>query len=140
MKSSKQKEYKIKIGSKVRKLRDLKGMKQEELASMLGITPGALSNIENDKCDSTLGRIEEIADIFGVNVTELFDDSRHQFTFNAPNYNGILYDEKKYYSVEKSILDSLMAQITIKDGQIAAKDAQLKELTASLLALSANKK
>jgi transcriptional regulator with XRE-family HTH domain len=140
MKSSKQKEFKMKIGSNVRKLRDLKGMKQEELAAMLGITPGALSNIENDKGDPTLSRIEEIAGIFEVSVTELFDDPQHHFTFNGPNSNGVLYGTQNHYNVEKSILDSLMGQIMVKDEQIAAKDAQLKELTASLLALTANKK
>ncbi len=137
MKSSKRKEYNMKIGSNVRKLRDLKGMKQEELAAILGITPGALSNIENDKGDPTLSRIEEIASIFEIKATELFDDPLHHFTFNGPNSNGVLYGTQNHYNIEKSILDSLMAQLTVKDQQLAARDAQIQALTSSLSAATA---
>jgi transcriptional regulator with XRE-family HTH domain len=134
MKSSKQKkEYSMKIGNNVRKLRDLKGMKQEELAALLGITPGALSNIENDKGDPTLSRIEEIANVFEIKVTELFDDPQQNFTLNGPASNGVLYGTQNHYNIEKTILDTLMAQIEIKDKQIAAKDEQIKDLTTSLL-------
>jgi len=41
------KEYKIKIGENILSWRRLKGVKQEALAKIIGLSPSALSNIEN---------------------------------------------------------------------------------------------
>jgi transcriptional regulator with XRE-family HTH domain len=62
----------IKIGNNIRKWRELKCIKQEQLAKQLGITKGALSNIENDKTDIKLHRIEDIAYHLGIETSMLF--------------------------------------------------------------------
>ena len=64
--------YTLKIGQNIRKWRELKGIKQEQLAIKLNITKGALSNIENDKTDIGLPRIEEIAKHLGLESMMLF--------------------------------------------------------------------
>ena len=64
--------YTLKIGQNIRKWRELKGIKQEQLANKLNITKGALSNIENDKTDIGLHRIEEIAALLGLESMMLF--------------------------------------------------------------------
>ena len=64
--------YCLKIGINIRKWRELKGIKQELLATKLGITKAALSNIENDKTDVSLHRIEDIARCLNLEVMKLF--------------------------------------------------------------------
>lgn len=64
--------YCLKIGLHIRKWRELKGIKQEQLANQLGITKAALSNIENDKTDVNLHRIEDIARCLDLEVMKLF--------------------------------------------------------------------
>ncbi|MBK8609490.1 MAG: helix-turn-helix transcriptional regulator [Chitinophagaceae bacterium] len=64
--------YKLEIGSNVRKWRELRGYKQEFLAVKLGITKAALSNIENNKTDLSLHRIEDIACCLELDVMKLF--------------------------------------------------------------------
>ena len=64
--------YLLKIGINIRKWRELKGIKQEQLANQLGITKAALSNIENDKTDISLHRIEDIARCLDLEVMKLF--------------------------------------------------------------------
>ena len=66
--------YQLIIGRNIRKWRELKGIKQEQLANQLGITKGALSNIENDKTDLSLHRIEQIANLLGIDTMKLFVD------------------------------------------------------------------
>ena len=44
----------MRVGQNIRKWRDLKGIKQKDLAHMLGIKPPELSKIENDKAKLTL--------------------------------------------------------------------------------------
>ena len=64
----------LQIGQNIRKWRELKGIKQEQLAIKLCITKGALSNIENDKTGITLHRIETIANSLGIETMKLFCD------------------------------------------------------------------
>lgn len=64
--------YKLLIGQNIRKWRELKGIKQEQLAISLSITKGALSNIENNKADISLHRIEQIAACLDLDVMKLF--------------------------------------------------------------------
>ena len=49
------------VGRNIVRAREEIDMKQDTLAKALGITAGALSNIENGKTDITLSRVKEIA-------------------------------------------------------------------------------
>ena len=71
--------YFFKIGVNIRKWRELKGIKQEQLAIKLGITKSALSNIENDKTDISLHRIEDIARCLDMEVMRLFKNPADLF-------------------------------------------------------------
>jgi len=66
--------YTLNIGNNIRKWRELKGVKQDRLATQLGITKAALSNIENNKTDISLHRIEQIAVCLELDVMKLFTD------------------------------------------------------------------
>jgi transcriptional regulator with XRE-family HTH domain len=70
--SPKKENYILLVGQNIRKWRELKGIKQEQLANQLGITKGALSNIENNKTDISLHRIEQIAVNLEIDVMKLF--------------------------------------------------------------------
>lgn len=59
------------VGTNIRKLRMLKDWKQEVLASKLGITKVAISNIERGTVNLQLSRLCEIAQVFEVDVTVL---------------------------------------------------------------------
>ncbi|MGB6037497.1 MAG: helix-turn-helix transcriptional regulator [Cryomorphaceae bacterium] len=53
------------IGRKIGRIRELRSMKQETLAELLGISQQAVSNIENsEKVDDA--KLEEIAKVLGV--------------------------------------------------------------------------
>lgn len=64
--------YTLNIGNNIRKWRELKGVKQEFLARQIGITKSALSNIENNKTDVSLHRIEDIARCLELDAMKLF--------------------------------------------------------------------
>ena len=64
-------EYRMRIGQHIRMWRDLKGIKQNELAGKIGITSAALSQIENDIAQLTLQRLEDIADAMDLNPEQL---------------------------------------------------------------------
>lgn len=68
------KNYKLQIGGNIRKWRNLKGIKQKELATSLELSEAAISNIENNLTDITLSQLEDISLGLDVPVEKLFID------------------------------------------------------------------
>ncbi len=56
----------------IRKLRKNIGLRQEDLARILGVTRQTVIAIENDKYDPTLELAMKISEFFGVSVNEIF--------------------------------------------------------------------
>jgi transcriptional regulator with XRE-family HTH domain len=61
------------IGGNIRRYRQSKGIKQEYLATRLGLTKSALSRIENGARDTTLKNILQIAVVLEINPQLFFD-------------------------------------------------------------------
>ena len=59
------------LGNKISALRKAKGIKQEELAERLGVSPQAVSKWENDISCPDIMLLPKLADIFQVTVDEL---------------------------------------------------------------------
>jgi transcriptional regulator with XRE-family HTH domain len=59
------------IGRRIRKLRHLRGYKQEIIAREIGLSQTAYSKIETGDTSLTIGRAALIAKFFGMSLTEL---------------------------------------------------------------------
>lgn len=57
------------VGDKIRGIRTLKGVSQENLAEMLGLSLPAYADIERGKKEVTIKRLEQIAEKLGVTLT-----------------------------------------------------------------------
>lgn len=68
---------KTKLGSKIRKIRELKGFSQEYMAHKLSISQRAYSKLERNEIKIDWDRINEISDVLEVNPIDLinFDDN-----------------------------------------------------------------
>lgn len=77
-----------KIGHKIRTLREKHKMSQKELAAELDISQQSVELIENDKNKSiTLERLEQIANVFHVPVTDFFEGNNVQTNNNTEKSN-----------------------------------------------------
>lgn len=80
------------IGDKIRKVRELKGFKQEYVAGKLGLSVTAYGNIERNESSLTFDRLEEIAEVLEVSVQDILNipeqlnihsvNNAHQVGFN----------------------------------------------------------
>lgn len=59
------------VGANIRTLRHQRGWSQEDVANRLGISIPAFSKIETGVTDINLSRLEQIANIYEVNVVQL---------------------------------------------------------------------
>lgn len=65
------------IGENLRKIREIKGIKQESVAKQLGLTTNGYGKIERGETSLNIKRLEEIAEILGVNAIDImhFDEN-----------------------------------------------------------------
>ncbi|WP_088243599.1 helix-turn-helix domain-containing protein [Calothrix rhizosoleniae] len=67
-------EITIKFGKRVRELRKLKGLSQEELAFRADLHRTYIGMIERAEKNITLSNIKKIADALEVKIIDLFED------------------------------------------------------------------
>ncbi len=64
----------IEVGERLRRLRQVYGMSQRELARASGITNGAISMIEQDRVSPSVASLKRILDAFGLSLADFFGD------------------------------------------------------------------
>jgi transcriptional regulator with XRE-family HTH domain len=104
------------IGDKIRGVRLMKGLSQENLADMLGISLLAYGDIERNKKDVTIKRIEQIAEKLGISVSDIlsYGDAVSNF-FDQCNNTNVNSGRKNISKIEnnydqKEILHELEKQ------------------------------
>lgn len=63
------------FGKRIKELRKRANFTQEQIAELLGIYQKQVGNIETGTTFTTMANLEKLADVFGVEVKELFDFS-----------------------------------------------------------------
>ncbi len=64
----------MKIGSKIRRLRKLRGLTIEELADKADLTKGFISQLERDRTVPSVTTLKQILDVLGVDLSSFFSD------------------------------------------------------------------
>jgi len=73
----------IKINEKIKIIRSLKSWTQEEVADKLGITTHAYAKIERGETDVNFSRLEQIAEVMGIDLLQLLSlDEKYIFNFH----------------------------------------------------------
>ncbi|MBU3713542.1 MAG: helix-turn-helix transcriptional regulator [Ferruginibacter sp.] len=106
----------MKIGSNIRKWRNIKAVKQRELAAALHLSEAAVSNIENDLTDVTLSQLENISLLLNIPVEQLFIDPQENISGNS--YISEAEMAKTQFVMEKEVLYAIIGSIQKKDEQI----------------------
>lgn len=65
----------MEIGSKIKRIRKLHGLTQEELANRCDLTKGYISQIENDLTSPTIQTLNDMLVALGTNMGEFFSES-----------------------------------------------------------------
>lgn len=122
----------MQINEKVKKVRELSNLTQEEMASQLNMSTNGYAKIEQGKTRLNILMLERIAAILGINLTELLN-------INDKNLVCLISENSQnssnYYANETTIeLEKLQLILNHKDELLLQKD---REIEALKLALSA---
>lgn len=77
------------IGDKIRKVRELKGYKQEYVADKLGMSVTAYGNIERGDSSLSFDRLEEIASVMEVAVQDILNIPEQLNIHSISNSNNV---------------------------------------------------
>lgn len=112
------------VGEKIKKLRELKNYTQQHIADQLNLSLSGYGKIERNETDISISRLEEIANILGVDVnTVLSFDEKHIFNMNNnQTANGIVQNQ---YMNPTELIDQII-------NQYKEENQYLKELVREL--------
>jgi transcriptional regulator with XRE-family HTH domain len=85
------------LGERIKKLRELKGLKQELVAEQLGMSQQSYSDLERGKTDIPFSRIEQLAKVFELKPHEIvgFDS---QNVFNNTNLSSCAFNNANIHN------------------------------------------
>ena len=99
------------IGFKIKKLRELKNLTQEHMAEKLQMSQSNYSRIENNELDVPFSKLQQIADILEISITDLiefdakyFFNNVHAQTINGNINHAMSANEKKLYEEQIEML------------------------------------
>lgn len=125
----------MKVGDKIRKIRNLRGFSQEQLAKKLNITAQAYSALEQNRTKLDIDRLNQIADALGVSVDDIESFDEKTLFINAQkNRDSFIISCSDDKSI--SVLENVIQQ---NNEEIAFLRQQIVELTATIKLLSNNK-
>ena len=76
----------MEIGLKIKNLRNLKNLTQEELADRCELTKGYISQLENDLTSPSIETLKDILNALGTTFGEFFDETDNQIVFKTEEY------------------------------------------------------
>ena len=79
---------KLNIGENIKKFRELKNMTREEIADRLDLSVSAYGKIERNETDVTVSRIQQIAEILQIEMSQILNFDVSQI-FNISNNNVV---------------------------------------------------
>jgi transcriptional regulator with XRE-family HTH domain len=107
----------MKIGDRIKKLREEKGLMQQDVCNTLGIEQSTLANYENNRRIPKIDVLIEIANYYGVSLDYLVGMTDNRF--NSPNER--LKDLNKFLQQSEIIFDGNIYDFTGNDRDLIMK-------------------
>jgi transcriptional regulator with XRE-family HTH domain len=118
----------LKIGHKIKKLRELKNLTQEHMAQFIGISQGAYSRMELGETEITYTKLERISEELGMKPEEVitFNESMVFNVIHNQAGNGLVINNKQLSDTERTMYEQ---QINL----LKEENAYLKTVINGLL-------
>ncbi|NBI12290.1 helix-turn-helix domain-containing protein [[Haemophilus] felis] len=112
----------------IRLMREKHKWSQEEMAEKLNMSPSGYSKIERGETKLYLDKLQQIAQIFNIDISELVNSNEKNICFligENSHLNSNFYANDEALALEN---EKLKLSLSYKDQIIAEKDAQIASL------------
>ena len=126
------------LKDKIKNLREINGWSQEVMAERLNMSKNGDARIERGESKLNMERLEQIAEIFRIDVIDLISQEYERAIFMVGGMGDSHTGYNTYYGNDNSLaaeMEKLKLVIQHKDELLAQKDneiAALKKLVAAL--------
>lgn len=114
----------MEIGLKIKNLRNLKNLTQEELADRCELTKGYISQLENDLTSPSIETLKDILNALGTTFGDFFDETDTQIVFKQDEYIEKIQDGTNIQwlvpSSQKNIMEPII--VTLEPSGQTEKD------------------
>lgn len=116
----------MKIGSKIRKVRELRGLSQENLADELGMSSTGYGKIERDEVSVSFDRLQQISKVLGVDIENIigFDEN---IAFN--NFHSTIEWQVGNYSMPVEMKKLYEDKITLLEDKVKYLEDKILQLS-----------
>jgi transcriptional regulator with XRE-family HTH domain len=118
----------MKVHEQIKLFRKLKGWSQEDMANKLEMSLNGYGGIERGDADISVTRLEQITEVFGISLVELFRcDEKNVFNALETN-NGI--QTNQYYGSANSDYENLQLKYELENQRMQnqQKDKEIELL------------
>jgi transcriptional regulator with XRE-family HTH domain len=98
------------VGTNVKRIRKLNGIKQSELAVLINMSPQTIANIEQGKHNVKIELLQAISEVFKLPISYLFSGINYD-SFDYPSSLEMLKESKKEYSKLQKKYTKLLERI-----------------------------
>ncbi len=126
----------LKIGSNIKKLRELKGISRQYIADNVGMSLKTYGNIENDVTSPDIKTLEKIADAIEVSIYKIFNfDEKVILTNHGKHVENFSNNFHQYNTnnEQKDMFEKLLAEKDLRIKQfeelLVAKNTLIESLT-----------
>jgi transcriptional regulator with XRE-family HTH domain len=120
----------VKIGDKLKRIREFKGMKQESVARELGLSTNGYGKIERGESSLSLDRLEKIARALDVSALDIlkYDDSIvfNINTMNSSAPNGIVHNYALNEEERRMLVEQIKTLHNLLNSQAALINSLMK--------------
>lgn len=92
------------LGERINYYRQLKGYTAKELGELLGVSGATISQWQTNRTRPRPDKVQELANIFDIDVTELLEGRENTTLIIRRDKNGFTFDNK---AIEEFILQSI---------------------------------
>jgi transcriptional regulator with XRE-family HTH domain len=125
------------IGSKIKRIREMRGITQEEIAEDLNLTAQAYGRMERGETSISAERLGKIAEKLGVNTDEIMRYDENKFIISGNSNNGEASESNLQFNLNiyerDQTIEVLKDTITNQHEQIKFLQNQIEKLSALLL-------
>lgn len=116
----------MKINEKLRQLREENHWSQEEMAERMNMSPSGYAKIERGETKLNLDKLQNIAQIFNIDIIELMNNDGKSVVFHMNGNNGCSDSVANYYQSTNN--EVLVKEIEHLNTLLKEKDKQIQML------------
>lgn len=123
------------VGTKIKRIRELFGKTQEEIATKLNITHQAYSRLERGETSIDTDRLEQIAQVLGISVEDIYRFDEKKLVISGNTNNGEAKENSLHFTLTINeecnikLVNSLEKTIQQQKDEIDFLRNQVQELT-----------